>query len=114
MVLRGAQIHRRGQARCSLVSTRSLPHDLARLYGRTGLFTSADLGDVAGLRLDEVQIWTDSHGPKSFSATRSRRREARLPRNQLLYAEGTFSVPGYWPDRSDAVHLDRRDVSLMR
>ena len=91
MVLRGAQIHRRGQARCSLVSTRSLPHDLGRLYGRTGLFTSAGLGGVAGPCLDEVQIWTDSHGPKSFSATRSRRREARLPRNQLPDAEGTFS-----------------------
>jgi hypothetical protein len=94
MVLRGAQIHRRGQARCSLVSTRSLPHDLARLYGRTGLFTSADLGGVAGPCLDEVQIWTDSHGPKSFSATRSRCREARLPRNQLPDAKSTFYVRG--------------------
>ena len=56
MVLRGAQIHRRGQAKCSLVFTRSLPHDLAQLYGRTGPFTSADLCGVAGPCLDKVQI----------------------------------------------------------
>lgn len=114
MVLRGAQIHRRGQAECSLVFTRSLPHDLARLYGRTGPFTSADLGSVAGPCLDKVQIWTDPHGPKSFSATRSRRREARLLDNQLPDVEGIFYVLGHCPDRSDAVHLDRRDVDLMR
>jgi hypothetical protein len=47
---------------------------------------------------------------KSFSATRSKRREARLPHNQLLDAEGTFYVPGHCPDRPDAVHLDRLDV----
>lgn len=64
MVLRGAQIHRRGQAKCSLVSTRSHPHDLARLYDRALPFTSADLGGVAGPCLNEVQIWTDSHGPE--------------------------------------------------
>jgi hypothetical protein len=43
---------------------------------------------------------------KSFSATRSRRREARLPHNQLPDAEGTFYVPGHCPDRTDAVHLN--------
>jgi len=64
MVLRGAQIHRRGQAKCSFVSTRSLPHDLARFYGLALPFTSADLVRVAGPCLDEVQIWTDSHGPE--------------------------------------------------
>src|ERR1700704_3359526 len=64
MVLRGAQIHRRGQAKCSPVSPRSLPHDLARLYGRALPLTSADLGGIAGPCLDEVQIWTDSHGPE--------------------------------------------------
>ena len=114
MVLRGAQIHRRGQAKCSLVSTRSLPHDLARLYGQALPFTSADLGSVTGPCLDEVQIWADSHGPKSFSATRSRCREARLPRKQLPDAEETFYVPGHIPDRPDTVHLDRLDVGLMR
>ena len=62
MVLRGEQIHRRGQAKCSLFSTQSLPHDLARLYGRTLLFTSANLGGVAGPCLDELWIWTESHG----------------------------------------------------
>jgi len=51
---------------------------------------------------------------KSFSATRSRRREVRLPHNQLPDAEGTFYVPGHGPDRPDAVHLDCRDVGLMR
>jgi hypothetical protein len=47
---------------------------------------------------------------KSFSATRSSCRQARLPHNQLPDAEGTFYVPGHCPDRPDAVHLDRRDV----
>jgi hypothetical protein len=28
--------------------------------------------------------------------------------------EGIFYVPGHRPDRPDAVHLDRRDVGLMR
>ena len=114
MVLRGAQIHRRGQAKCSLFSTRSLPHDLTRLYGRMLPFTSANLGGAAGPCLDELWIWTDSHGPESFSATRSSRREAHLPYSQFSDAEGTFYVPGHCPDRPDAVHLDRRDVGLMR
>jgi hypothetical protein len=43
---------------------------------------------------------------KSFSATWSRRREARLPPNQLPDTEGTFYVPGHCPDRPDVVHLD--------
>ncbi len=64
MVLRGAQIHRCGQAKCSLFSTQSLPHDLARLYGRARPFTSANLGNVAGLRLESVQILADSHCPE--------------------------------------------------
>ena len=93
MVLRGTQIHRLGQAKCSLVSTRSLPHDLARFYDRAGPFTSADLGGVAGPCLDEVQIWTDSHGPKSFSATRSRRRESRLPPTSCPMPKGLSMYP---------------------
>ena len=114
MVLRGAQIHRRGQVKCSLFSTQSLPHDLARLYGRMLPLTPADLGGAADPCLDALRIWTDSHGQKSFSAPRSRRRNARLPHNQLPDAEGTFYVAGHCPDRPDAVHLDRRDVGLMR
>ena len=95
MVLRGAQIHRCGQAKCSLFSTQSLPHDLARLYGRMLPLTPADLGGAADPCLDALRIWTDSHGQKSFSAPRSRRRNARLPHNQLPDAEGTFYVPGH-------------------
>ena len=114
MVLRGAQIHRRGQAKCSLLSIRSLPHDLAWLDGRALPFTSANLGNIADPRLDELWIWTDSHGPKSFSAPRSRRRNARLLHSQLPDAEGAFYVPDYCPDRPDAVHLDRCNMGLMR
>jgi hypothetical protein len=106
MVLRGTQIHRRGQAKCSLASTRSLPHDLARLYGRALLFTSADPGSVASPCLAEVRSGPILMAWKSFSATRSRRREARPPHNQLPDAEGTFYVPDHCPDR--------RDVGLMR
>jgi len=114
MVLRGAQTHRREKTKCSLVSPRSLPIDLAHLYGRALPFTSVDLGGVAGPCLDEVQTWTDIHSPKLFSATRSSGREARLPRNQWPDSKETFYVPGHCPIRPDAVHLDRRDVGLMR
>ena len=84
MVLRGAQIHRRGQAKCSLVTTRSLPHDLVRLYRRALPFTSADLGDVAGPYLDEVQLWTDFHGQEivlcdSIKTSRSSPAASRPP-----------------------------------
>ena len=101
MLLRGEQIHRRGQAKCSLFSNQSLPHDLARLYGWTLPFTSADLGGVAGPCLDELWIWTESHGQEIVHCTPSRRRDARLLHNQSPNAEG-------------AVHLDCRDVGLMR
>ena len=114
MVHRGAPIQRYGQARCNLFSAQSLPHDLARLYGRVLPLTSTGLGGAADPYINALWTWADSHGPKSFSATRSRRREARLPRNQLPDAEGTFYVPGHCPDRPDAVHLDRRDVGLVR
>jgi hypothetical protein len=114
MALRGAQIQRYGQARRSLVSAHALPHDLARLYGRTGLFTSVDLGGVAGPGLDEGQIWTDSLAWNAFATTQSRRYETRLPDNQLPDSEKTVSVPGHCLDRPDAVYLDRRDVGLMR
>lgn len=100
MVLRGAQIHQCGQASCSLLFSQSLPHNLAWLYGRAGLFTSTDLVGIEGPCLEEVQIWTDSHGSKSFSETR----------NQLPDAEETFYVSGHCTDRPDDVHLDRRDV----
>ena len=92
MVLRGAQIQRCGQARCSLVSAQSFPHDLARLYGRTLPLTSTDLGGGADPYIDEVRTWTDSHGRKSLPATRARCRVARLPRNQSPDAERTFSM----------------------
>lgn len=93
MVLRGAQIHRCGQAKCSLFSTRSLPHDLTRLYGRVLPFTSANLGGAAGPCLDELWIWTDSHGPESFSAPRSRRRDARLLHSRCLMPKGLSMYP---------------------
>ncbi len=114
MVLRGAQIHQCGQASCSLLSSQSLPHNLAWLYGRAGLFTSADLVGIEGPCFEEVQIWTDSQGLKYLSVTRSKRRKARLQRNQLLDAEESFSVSGHCPDRPDAVHLDSLDVGLIR
>ena len=114
MILRGAQIHQCGQASYNFLSSQSLPHNLAWLYDRAGLFTSADLVGIEGPCLEEVQIWTDSHGPKSFSETRSRRRKVPLQRNQLPDAEETFYVSGHCPDPPDAVHLDHRDVGLMR
>jgi len=97
MVLRGAQIHRCGQAKCSLFSTQSLPHDLAWLYGRALPFTSANLGNVAGLRLESVQILADSHGPEIVhcdSIKTSRRAPAAQP---LPDAEEAFYVPGHCP-----------------
>jgi hypothetical protein len=96
MVLHGAQSQQCDPLWCNLISAQSLPHDLARLYGRTGLFTSADLGGVAGPRLDMVRIWTDSHGTKSLPATPSRCCKSPLQRNHLPAAKGTFYVPGYF------------------
>src|SRR6266849_5456770 len=113
MVLRGAQIHRRGQAKCSLVSTRSLPHNLARLYGRALPFTSADLGGVAGPCLDEVLIWTDSHGPEIIlcdSIKTSRSAPAAQPVARYRRDFLCTRVPDHCPDRPDAVHLNCRDV----
>ena len=61
MVLRGAQIQRRGEARCGCVSAQSLPHDLAHLYGRVRPLTSTDLCYGASLYLDTLWPWTDSY-----------------------------------------------------
>ena len=62
MVLRGAQIQRCGEARCSFVPAQSLPHDLAQFYGRMLPLTSTDLGGGADPSIDELWTWTDSHG----------------------------------------------------
>jgi len=99
MVLRGAQRTWFGEAKYNLRSTPSLPHNRALLYDPTGSFMVADLGGEASPCLDEVQILTDFHTRKSFSATRSQCREVRFPRNQLPDAAGTFSVPGHCPER---------------
>lgn len=114
MVLREAPIYRNRQARCNLLSAQSLPHDLARLYDHASPFTSADLGGIADPYLEEVRTWADSHGQKSFAATRSRRRETYPLHSQLPHAEGIFYGPGYCPDRLDAIRLDHLDVGLMR
>jgi hypothetical protein len=90
MAFHGAQSQRCGKAWYNFLPTQSLPHNLAQLYGPTGPFTFADLGGVASPRLDEVQVWTDFHRSKWFSATRPRRRKTRLPRNQLTDSEGAF------------------------
>ncbi len=65
MVLRGAQIHRRGQVKCSLFSTQSLPHDLARLYGRMLPLTPADLGGAADPCLDALTSLTQEKPEQS-------------------------------------------------
>lgn len=96
MVLHEAQSQQCDQPWYNLISAQSLPHDLARLYGDTELFTSGDLDGVAGSRLDVVRIWTDSHNQKSFSATQSRCCKSLLQRNQMPAAEGIFSVPSYF------------------
>jgi len=114
MVLQGAQSRRGGQDECNLLSAQSFPYDLARLYGHAGAFTSADLGGIADPCIEEVQIWSNSHGQKSFSALRSRRRKVRLQRNQLPDVEGTFYVPGHCSDHLDAVRPDRFDMGFMR
>jgi hypothetical protein len=114
MVLRGTQIQRRSEAKSSLALTQSLPHDLAKVYDRTGPLTSTVLGGVADLYLDELGTWTDSHGRKSFPATRAQCRVARLPRNQSPDAERIVYVPGHYPDCPDAIHLDRRDVGYVQ
>jgi hypothetical protein len=90
MVLRGAQIHRRGQAKYSLFSTQSLPHDLAQLYGRTLPFTSANLGGVAGRASTRYRSGPILMVRKLFTATRSRRRDGRLLHNQSPNAEEAF------------------------
>jgi hypothetical protein len=45
---------------------------------------------------------------------RARGHVARLPRNQSPDAQRTVYVPGHGPDRPDVVHLDRRDLGLIR
>lgn len=114
MAFHGAQSQPCGKAWYNLLSAQSLPHNLAQLYGPAGPFTFADLGSVVSPCLDEVQVWTDFHRPKWFSATRPRRRKTRLPRNQLTNAEGAFYVPDHCPDHPDAVHVDRCNMGLMR
>ena len=114
MVLRGEQIHRRGQAKCSLVTTRSLPHDLVRLYRPALPFTSADLGGVAGPCLDEVQLWTDFHGPEIVLCDSIKTSRSSPAAKLVARCRGNFLRTRSWPDRPDAVHLNRRDVGLMR
>lgn len=65
MVLRGAQIHRRGQVKCSLVSARSLPHDLTRFSVRVLPLTSTDRDEVSDSSLDEVEP-----GPRLMAGNR--------------------------------------------
>ena len=68
MVLRGTQIHWRGQARCGLVSAQSLPHDLARLYDRALSLTSTDLDGVADPYIDVARLLRNqSPMPKGHS-----------------------------------------------
>jgi hypothetical protein len=76
MVLRGAQIHRRDQAKCSLFSTQSLPHDLAPLCDRVLPFTSANLANIVGPRLESVAM-------KVTSLTIGRSRKI-VPMNRLI------------------------------
>jgi hypothetical protein len=114
MAFHGAQSQLYGKAWYNLLPSQSLPHNLAPLYGPTGPCTSADLGGLAAPCLDKVQVRTDFHRLKWFSATRPRRRKIRLPRNQLTDAEEAFYVPDHCPDYPDAVHVDRCDMGLMR
>jgi hypothetical protein len=55
--------------------------------------TLTELGGTAGLYIDEVWTWIDSRGQKSFTATRTRCRVARLSRNQSPDAERAFMYP---------------------
>lgn len=50
----------------------------------------------------------------SERGSRARGRVVRLPRNQSPEAERTVYVPGHCPDRPDVIHLDRRDLGLIR
>ena len=95
MVLRGAQIQPFSQARCSLFSTQSLLHDLARLYGRALPLTSPALGAVADLYIDELWTWQIlmSHGLRSLPAIRAKCCESPLPRNQLPMQKGHSIYP---------------------
>jgi hypothetical protein len=56
MVLRAAQSQQCGQARCDLLSTQSLPHNLAGLYSRTSPFRFTDLDGIVGPCLNEVKF----------------------------------------------------------
>jgi len=89
MAFHRVRSQRYGEAWYNLLPAQSLPHNLAQLYGPTSPFTF-DLGGLASPCLDEVQVWTDFHRPKWFSATRPRGRITRLPRNQLTDAEEAF------------------------
>ena len=114
MVFRGAQTHRYGHASCSLLSTRSFPRDSAWLYCQALPFTSTDLGGIAGPRLEDVQTWTDSHGQKSFSVTRSRlSRIAPAPQPVARYRSDLLCTR-LLPCRLDTVHLDHLNGDLMR
>lgn len=103
MVLRGAQIRRCGLARCSLLSTRSLLHDLAQLYDRASLFTSTGLGREISPYLNAVKTWIDSHSPKSLSSIRSIHYKPTLPRNRVIQyrLDSPWSTQSYCPDRFD-------------
>ena len=116
MVLRGTQIQRCGQARCSLVSAQSLPHDLPRLYGRARPLRSTDLGGGTDPYIDMQWTWADSHASwleivPCDSRTMSRRAP---PRNQWPDAQKDILCTQSLPDRPDVVHLDRRDLGLVR
>lgn len=119
MTFHGAQSQCCGKDWYNLLPAQSLSHNLAQLYGPAGPFTFADLGSVASPCLDEVQVWTDFHRQKWFSATRPRHRKTHLPRNQLTDAEGAFYVESDAPDdgekpekRSD--EQDHREASLKQ
>jgi hypothetical protein len=107
MVLRGAQIRRCGLAKCSLLSTRSLLHDLAQLYDRASLFTSTGRGREASPYLNAVKTWIDSHSPKSLSAIRSIRYKPTLPRNRVIQYRRDS------PGSTQSCCPNRFDVDLM-
>jgi hypothetical protein len=92
MVLHGVQSRRGGQAGCNLLSAQSLPYHLAGLYDHTCPFTSAN-PSVAGPCIEEVQFWTNSHGPNPSSAPRSRRRKIRLQNADCPMPKGLSMYP---------------------
>ena len=114
MVLREAPIYRNSQARCNLLSTQSLPHDLARLYDHASPFTSADLDGSPG---------PTSKRYRPGLIHMARNRSLRLDRDvakhthcatSCLRPKGFSMDPVISPDRLDAVRLDHLDVGLIR